>query len=31
MAKWSLLLVHLFLASVVSAQCDGQRYRYRIV
>ncbi len=30
MAKWSLLLVHLFLASVVSAQCDGQRYRYRM-
>ena len=30
MAKWSLLLVHLFLASAVSAQCDGQRYRYRM-
>ena len=30
MAKWSFLLLHLFLVSVVSAQCDGQRYRYRI-
>ncbi|MAO87916.1 MAG: esterase, partial [Crocinitomicaceae bacterium] len=30
MAKWPLLLFHLCLASVVFAQCDGQRYRYRI-
>ena len=30
MAKWTLLLLHLCLASVVFAQCDGQRYRYRI-